>query len=269
MCPYTKMKRTKNRMPFELFKKIVDYIIANELPVRTISLTGMGEPLLDPTIFKKIEYVKKNTKIKINFATNASLLTKEKIDNLIKSGVDWINISYNGGTKQTYEEIMGINFEKVNKNIMKLIKRKRELNSEKPYITMSCVLLRENASEMNEIKKRWERYFPVAFNFASNWGGCVEVHDVNKKYRNKKWPCWQLWTKFLIAWDGTVTGCCPDMVEYTLNLGSVKSQGLLEIWNSPKWKKLRRLHLSREWDKIPLCKNCNVLYEASVRWWRV
>jgi len=60
MCPIDKpSKRKKGVMPIELFKKITDDLSEYKDTIEKIDLFGLGEPLLDRTIFEKIRYLNK------------------------------------------------------------------------------------------------------------------------------------------------------------------------------------------------------------------
>ena len=53
----------------------------------------------------------------VTVTTNGSLVTPKITDRLIHSGLDAIWFSFNGATKETYEQIMGLSFDQVKKNI--------------------------------------------------------------------------------------------------------------------------------------------------------
>ena len=87
-----------------------------------------GEPLLNPKIYDYIKYAKEKGILETIINTNATNLT-EKIEKLIKSGLDLIIYSFDGGSKETYEKMRPgrfkqNSFEKVYGNI-KNFKSKR------------------------------------------------------------------------------------------------------------------------------------------------
>lgn len=78
-------------MDFETFcrlKKVLPYI-------KALNLSGIGEPLLHPEIEKFISFAKVNMPedSSVGFQTNGSLLTSEKLKELIKAGLNKICIS--------------------------------------------------------------------------------------------------------------------------------------------------------------------------------
>jgi len=64
----------------------------------------------------------------------------------------------------------------------------------------------------------------------------------------------------MIHWNGDFSICCDDWDRKAV-LGNVNNQSIHDIWNSPKLKEFRKLHLSGQCDRIALCKNCNVWAE--------
>jgi len=60
ICPRDKITRKIEAMSFALFKTLFDKIISETGQYNTLSFPGMGEPLLDETLDKKIEYARGN-----------------------------------------------------------------------------------------------------------------------------------------------------------------------------------------------------------------
>ena len=85
-------------MNFNLYKKIIDQIKVLDVP--SIKLNWRGEPLLNSKIDKYIEYAKSKGILEVSINTNATHLDKEMSEKLIKSGLDLIIYSFDGGTKK-------------------------------------------------------------------------------------------------------------------------------------------------------------------------
>ena len=63
MCTNEKMSRPKGIMSSGLFKKIIDEI-AEIRPVSYLHLYGIGDPLMDSDVLKKMEYLCKTKELK-------------------------------------------------------------------------------------------------------------------------------------------------------------------------------------------------------------
>jgi MoaA/NifB/PqqE/SkfB family radical SAM enzyme len=111
----------------------------------------------EPTLFKYnhdlIELGKKYGIQYISMTTNANLLTKESIINLLYSGLDELTISIHGITKSTYEDLMTkASFEKL-MEVMQLLEIER-----KKYPTFK---LRLNYTMNNQNIAELNRFFDV------------------------------------------------------------------------------------------------------------
>ena len=110
MCPYPDMTREKVLMSMDLFKKIIDDATTNS--IKEVCLNFYNEPLLDPLLFERIKYAKSKG-LRVMFNSNGCLLTEEKINALLDSGLDSITFSFDAATKETYEKTrVGGDFEK-------------------------------------------------------------------------------------------------------------------------------------------------------------
>ena len=85
------LDRHEASLGFERFKGLVD-----GLPdLDTVTLQGLGEPLMAPDLFRMIEYGAARG-LRMGFNTNATLLTRATAERLVASGLDWLHISIDG-----------------------------------------------------------------------------------------------------------------------------------------------------------------------------
>lgn len=257
MCPRTITPVRPGTMDDKLFKKIIDE--AKNYGHRSFCLHLFGEPLLDPKIIERLKYIKEaNPKNSILLTTNAVLLNENIAKNLIENQVDKIAISIHSPESETYKNITGLDYlERVEKNIKNLIKLKNEVGSLKPKIALRIIRMEDNDSEIKEFRKKWSGY-PVALEIRDehNYGGKIENNPL-KLTPAKRYPCYHLWFTLGINWDGEVTICCDDPQREAI-IGNVKNSTLAQIWQSDILKNYRQYHLKGDYDKIPLCENCDV-----------
>lgn len=264
MCPHSKLKKM-GTMDMKLYKKIIDN--CQRLGIKIITLSFFGEPLLDKTLIKKIEYAKEKD-MAVAFYSNASLLDEKWAEKLINSGLDSITISFDGYSKGTYEKIRKkLKFETTKSNILGLIKMKNKLNRKNPKINLVLVELEENKNEIKQFYKEWkDKVDSINIINMRNWAndiqkaGTKESFHFNKKLKRK--PCALIWLKMVVDWNGDVVLCCDDWNHSTI-LGNLKKQTIEEIWKGEKLRKIRGAHLKGEFYKVPLCSGCN---KKSV-WW--
>lgn len=79
-----------------------------ELGVEQIGLTG-GEPLTNWNVLNKLLKLFKENGFNVLITTNGLLLDRDKLDELKSNGVDIIQVSIDGATKEKHEFIRGKN----------------------------------------------------------------------------------------------------------------------------------------------------------------
>ncbi len=85
-----------------------------------VHINPQGEPLLYPKLEEFIKNLKNLERIKfVSMNTNGVLLTEERIDELNEAGLDRLNVSMDGATKDVVDELSRINYplERVKKMI--------------------------------------------------------------------------------------------------------------------------------------------------------
>ena len=262
-------KNERGFMDFDLFKKIIDE--ASDF-VHDIYLHHRGESLLHPDIFKMIKYAKKKN-IFTRLHTNATLLTEERSNLLLDSGLDFLSFSFDGYEKEIYEKIrVGANFEKTLSNIRNFLLLKKKLKKKSPYTVFTVIEFTESSKPQDETKKK---EFINQFNslpldnFVSrrphNWAGDYSIGEGKSNFskENGYLPCTFLWYSLTIFWDGKVLPCPQDFFGKN-QLGNVKDVPLIKIWNSSALVSLRKKIASRQYEDIEPCKSCDRLWRKKV-----
>jgi len=264
MCPHVVMKREKKLMSFEDFKKIVDNVL-NSYDIKRITMNGFGEPFVDKGVIDKIKYVNERyPDVKIDIYTNASILTPELSDKLLKTKVDRITFSING-TKKNYKKIMGLEYDKTKKNVLYFHKRRREMNHH-VLTNLSVMILDENKDDVQEFVKFWE---PIADSVRayvpSDWaGGVKNIIQIPPFKHNKRWPCFVLWSNITVDVNGDMIMCCRDY-ESRVSFGNLLKQDIKEIRSSKDFKELLRKQLNFDF-KTRVCDSCDNVLESSLDW---
>jgi radical SAM protein with 4Fe4S-binding SPASM domain len=127
-----------------------DYMaLLDALPgLRRLTLQGLGEPLLAPHIFDMVGHAATRG-IEVGFNTNAMLLTRERSDRLVGSGLGWLHVSLDGATARTYEAIRGRGrFHRVVANLRELVAARRTARTVTPRIQVNFVAMRMNYREL-------------------------------------------------------------------------------------------------------------------------
>jgi sulfatase maturation enzyme AslB (radical SAM superfamily) len=254
-CPYGEMKRAKGKMSMELYKKIIDD--AANLPlINHLTLTGLGETLLDPHIVERVTYARQKMMpgVLIDLYTNGSNLTNEKAEALAKAGLGVLYVSLNAVNADARRQIMRLNdFDKVKKYTRDAINIMEPLGTKVRVKTIVSKDLMQG-EELEEFIKEWDgRHEDGGHAFChleGNWAG--SMYDV-RVHQNS--ACSRALKEIMVLSDGRVSLCCFDG-EGQVILGDLNKQTIQEVYNSEKAFGIRKAHYDGRRGEIPICANC-------------
>ncbi len=153
-----------NILTFKQIKELIDALIKDNLNFYSFTPFFRGESLLHPEFTKIVNYLTEISHHKlwkvITLHTNATLLTKEKTDALIKMFNSYeegeIFFSLDAATEKTYKKLrVGGNFKQVIKNIEYFIKTKGSLPN--PKMVFQFIVMDENYKEAVQFYKFWSQ----------------------------------------------------------------------------------------------------------------
>ena len=126
-------------------------IVAQFPDMQRAVLHGIGEPLINKDLPSMIAYLKA-CGVTVLFNTNATLLTKEWGRKLIAAGLDEMRCSIDGANPQTYAHIRGAPLlHKIAQNLKRFTEIKRELNADRPRVSIWMTGMRENIDELPDL----------------------------------------------------------------------------------------------------------------------
>ena len=139
------LSQKKKKLPYNLVLKLIDDL--EKMGTRYIYFTGGGDPSMHPKLVEIIEYVKKKG-LTCDMSTNFTLITKEKAERIVKSGMDHMNISLWAGSAKSYDEThpnkTGKDFEKLVDMLKYVYSIKKRYNKKKPVIHIYNVISTKN-----------------------------------------------------------------------------------------------------------------------------
>ena len=263
MCPRSKLEDQAGYMHFDLFKKIVDEC-SRHRSFGELLFSGIGEPLLHPQILEMGKLAQNKGVPKIRLTTNSTLLTKQKIEEILYGDVfDEIGLSLDALTEETYKKVKkSANFQTVQGNIAHFLKRKG--NGGRPFVSLHILKMRETASEIDGFLKKWTPLLGkgdhILVKDVHDFAGQVEDRRPGvQAHTDKRTPCRQLWNFLYVSWDGDVMPCCMDPLR-RLKIGNLNQSSLEELWKGSLIQELRHIHLQGKYNEIPLCSGC-------ANWW--
>ncbi|MEN6348204.1 MAG: radical SAM/SPASM domain-containing protein [Syntrophomonas sp.] len=258
MCPRDHLNRKPQNMSFDLYTKIINEAASLNIP--KIRLFLFGEPLLYPNLIEAIKCAKDKGIMHVDFNTNANLLKKEIAHKIACSGLDEIIFSVDGFSRQTYEKIRKKgDYDKCINNILYFLDF---LNNEKIVMKTSIQTINfdEIIPEIEKYKLFWgNKVDNVYVTYLNPMQGLVK--EIN--YAGyKRIVCNEAFSKMVILSNGKVTTCCDDF-NGDLNLGDTNVNTIEEIWNSPKYSKLRKDFNQLNYSDYSICNNCFLSYKIN------
>lgn len=188
----------------------------------TIAISGFGENLLNPELNDIIKAFREhcpNSFIECN--TNGDPLTEKKVQRLIDSGLDCLNINLYDGPEQ---------MEKFNTMLKNIPENKFKYRAH--WKTEDYGIIYNNRSGVVKWFKR------------------DELEDVKNK------PCYYTFYKLFVDWNGDILFCANDWGR-TRVVGNLLQQSVTEIWMGKEMKKVR-MKLSKGQRDFKPCDTCSV-----------
>lgn len=259
-----KLKNAELEDIFYVIRKLKLITLLNKVPEEKIIFTpvGLGEPLMYPHIFQVYKYARiffPKSNMKIN--TNALLLNEENAEKLLEAGVNEIILSLSYIDKETYEEEIGIDYNKVVQNIKKFFEMQKNvdtytdlhifdnpLNGAKQKIRFQL--------EMGRYRSRLEdrlvyRVFSkkTEESKTSSWD-----NNIQEKTKFSNSPCYAIWQTWMIDVEGNIYPCCQgvwDAYSKEICVGNI-SDDIPDILN--RIKDLRSEQINEIFSEK--CRNC-------------
>ncbi|MFC1517426.1 radical SAM/SPASM domain-containing protein [Candidatus Margulisiibacteriota bacterium] len=226
-CPRDKITRPLGKMSNTTFKNILKQFQAH-YPPYIINFSGMGESLLHPKLVPWIKTLKKELPCAIGITTNGLALTGSLAKTLLRSGPDFINISFNGD-KQVLDNI---------KNLLLLRKQKR------PRIHITTL----KRSPKKDLYTYWQKIGVdgVLHQELHNRGGYLTKKMAKRIFSA---PCQIFNNSLFITWEGNILSCCHDLSGKNM-LGDLNTSSLNSILK-------KRAPFLAQTTPFPICKACN------------
>lgn len=236
-------------------------------PLKTLYFHGHGEPLLNNDLPQFIAAAK-DAELAENIAivTNGTLLTGEKLTQLVQVGMNEVRVSLDILTPEIYLRVKGAGMgERVKNNIFECLEI-INTNGLQVRFAIDCMKWRNKTSELYAENRLIESVFgdlvantPGASIRWRDEFGWIDQMGYGKSgttvYRTT--PCEQVFYMLMVHTDGKVSACCADSTQ-TLIVGDMNDvDKFKEIVTGSKLQAVRRALLIG-FPQIPQCKACDV-----------
>jgi radical SAM protein with 4Fe4S-binding SPASM domain len=229
----------------------------------SVQFNGNGEPLLYPRLSEVIIEGRKRFAT-TEFVTNGSLLTEDKIIELLNADIDMIEISLTGINPGVYKNFQGsgISDEQCKRNLktvvenVKLLAQKRDELKKKTYIRLRYINSRElcSAAHLEEYINYWsntgvdEIFVTALWNFQ---------RSRNEKKKLKVLRCHCMNSPFKVNANGDVFSCANNHDVSRWAVGNVYETSLKEIITSEKFRSEKAAKMTCDINQVPkTCLSC-------------
>ena len=263
---------TPKFMSIEMVRKIVKELQSDKFKekhkVAHILVGENGEPTLHKGLIDILREVKK-LGVRVDLFTNFSGMTVKKIKTIVDEElVDGIHTNVDGTTKETYEQVKHLDYDKIIKNVNAFI----DYNKDKIQLYVHAVLTERY---IKAVKKAFGSYPRKLIKnaviipneervFMEKWGNKPNINVgvdmclmwAEKKTTTKKpeqYVCWnydRIQTNAFINPKGDWYLCCFD-VGNEIVLGNIKDQTFDEIYESETRKDILELIREQKFDELP------------------
>jgi len=235
-------------MSFDLFRKIIDEI---ENKVYSLKFTGRGEPTMLRQFETFMEYMSGKSFGEVSMITNGQLLTDDKMDSILNSGMDTISFSIDG-LKEQYEEIRAPGkYHQIISTVSGLYERRNKIGKSKPIIRIQSVMLDDD--RRREFIRIWEPISDDIF-FLHFKDYSIDAENIQKP----NYACPMPVQRLMVHWNGTVPMCINDEYEAAV-VGNLNNQTISQIWQGQAFKDVRKAHTNGlRTAKYENCAKCSL-----------
>lgn len=258
--------RFQGAMKLPLFERIVDGLAEFGKPIKVLRLYKDGEPFLNKNLARMVAYAKQSGVVEyVDTTTNGSLMTPERLGPVLEAGLDKINISVDGMSREQYRRFTGFDFD-----FDRFVDTVKWLDANKGNCEVAIKIPGDlvNEAERRQFLDTFGDYCDRIFieNFAPCWPEFdVEAHTGVKItqgiYQQPVKPtdtCPYIFYSLSVNADGLVSACFLDWGRKLL-IGDLARQSVKEVWHSQQMNALRLQHLEGRRMDNPVCSRCGQL----------
>lgn len=250
-CPYQYQERHAEFMEDKVFFKAVsDYV---GIGGGSVGLTPIvGDALIDPKFLDRVRYLRSLPEIdRIWLTTNAILLDRVGIDNVVSSGINSMTISTAGFDREMYERVYrNSSYSRMLRNVVQLL----EQNAAKGNPIAITISLRPDRP-LDELMKDRDFQPILAYSPALDFAWSYTTANGRIKRENlpvlmkirtvphgRKEPCVQLFNGPIVLSNGDILACgCVASMDSTkdLGIGNILKDDLLTAWTGDRLRRIR------------------------------
>lgn len=249
----------------EVFERIAEYAGKHKI---SLQFGQIEEPLMHKRIVDFLNIAKAKGVPYMHMTTNGTLLTPDKADQLLESGLTSMMVSLDASDPETYKAIRGDDLEKIEANLRYFVPLARARGI-KTWV--SFILQEQAVGEREAFIAKWrdvgvDHITFYALGEHDKGSGELVNHTLIYDRDEERYPCAAPWVQSVVFPDGEVSLCCRTMGlvgwEGVVSVGTLAKNSYEEIWGGKRYRTVRDELLRGEFDKFPICQKC-VIWSAS------
>ncbi len=258
-CPVSIAPRPPEIMEQQLFEDIADQLDAFTDTLQAIFLHNYNEPTADPLLIDRIRALKKR-KLPVAINSNASGLTKRRVDDLVElGGIAFLSINLSTLDSSRYQAERGAD------HLARVLSNLDYAGGQPVAKIMEVAVLgcgdKDHRKEVSRIRERLSATRFVVKSFLINHrAGALEIGLKPDRSHKRLRGCDHIGSRPLqhlhITASGVCVLCCQDYHERHV-VGNLTQQTVREVIEGPKLRQLRRwIYGLDEATGDLLCRNC-------------
>lgn len=252
MCKSTEMRNAGikfgQNMEWDLYTRLIDECAKESL--YSIKLSWRGEPTVHPKLADMVKYAKDKGIKDVAFLTNGFALHEDQMSKLVRYGLDWISLSFDG-FKEDYERIRyPSKFEDVIENMKYMRDCRMYFNRKTPQIRVQSIQSVIEGRE-DEFLQLWDGIADKVYFIPDQ----IRTLDEGDYKHDPNYVCPNPWQRMVVAADGTVPQCITDY-SCDVILGDANKQTLKEIWHSTDFWAQRLVQKTKQRQIYEPCRKC-------------
>ncbi|MBI5557297.1 MAG: radical SAM protein [Deltaproteobacteria bacterium] len=255
-CALADSTRKAHILDFSLMEKLLRQAFL--MGIRSVGMYGCGEPFIVPDLARRVVLAKKIGFTYVYVTTNGGLATKERLREVLDSGLDSLKFSINAGTVATYKEVHGKDdFEKVLDRVRFASTYNKEKLNGRVILSVSCVNSIKNDREIEKLQEILRPYIDEFVAYGMNNQTGHKNNDSIRgslKSRPQALPCPMIFNRIHIQSEGYISACCEDYQNY-LAISDLHFATIENVWKGDVFNNLRVRHLRGDVSGT-LCDTC-------------